>query len=130
MSFFLSPSTSFFRHCRHSSRPTISLCHPLRRTSPLLVVLLLRFLSHAGISKPMRRCGMVVDFYASCFLTVSQSSTATTLRWCFALNRLQAGETEPSLCHSRWILAAHGALPELIKGTQESDPSLLHHVII
>ncbi|XP_057759461.1 uncharacterized protein LOC130979920 isoform X4 [Arachis stenosperma] len=30
---------------------------------------------------------MVVDFYASCFLTVSQSSTATTLRWCFALNR-------------------------------------------
>ncbi|XP_072055234.1 uncharacterized protein [Arachis hypogaea] len=28
----------------------ISLCHPLRRTSPLLVILLLRFLSHAGIS--------------------------------------------------------------------------------
>ncbi|XLT13917.1 hypothetical protein HN51_059607 [Arachis hypogaea] len=37
----------------------------------------------------MRRCGMVVDFYASCFLTVSQSSTATTLRWCFALNSLK-----------------------------------------
>ncbi|RYQ85051.1 hypothetical protein Ahy_B10g104532 isoform B [Arachis hypogaea] len=44
--------------------------------------------------------------------------------------RLQAGETEPSLCHSRWILAAHRSLPELMKGTQESDPSLLHHVII
>ncbi|RYQ89065.1 hypothetical protein Ahy_B09g095908 isoform A [Arachis hypogaea] len=86
MSFFLSPSTSFFHRCRYSSRCMISLCHPLRCTSSLLVVLLLRFLSHAGISKLMRRCGMVVGFYASCFLTVSQSSTATTLRWCFSLN--------------------------------------------
>ncbi|XLU35082.1 hypothetical protein S245_071148, partial [Arachis hypogaea] len=53
------------------------------------------FLSHAGISKPMRRCGMVVDFYASCFLTVSQSSTATTLRWCFALNRRDRAKPLP-----------------------------------
>ncbi|XLR04730.1 hypothetical protein S83_070928 [Arachis hypogaea] len=38
---------------------------------------------------------MVVDFYASCFLTVSQSSTATTLRWCFALNRRDRAKPLP-----------------------------------
>ncbi|KAL1359042.1 hypothetical protein AAHE18_04G077800 [Arachis hypogaea] len=108
---------------RRCSPPSISCLRP-KMTNAML------FLLHAGISKLMGRCGMVVGFYASCFLTVSQSSTATTLRWCFALNRLQAGETEPSLCHSRWILAAHWALPELMKGTQESEISLLHHVII
>ncbi|RYQ85050.1 hypothetical protein Ahy_B10g104532 isoform D [Arachis hypogaea] len=43
--------------------------------------------------------------------------------------RLQAGETEPSLCHSRWILAAHRSLPELMKGTQESDPRLVKLLI-
>ncbi|RYR66680.1 hypothetical protein Ahy_A03g012734 [Arachis hypogaea] len=80
MSFFLSPSTSFFRHCHHGSRRR-SLCHPLRRTSPLLVIL---------------HCGMVVSFYASCFLRVSQSSTATTLRWCFALNRKLADKIAAS----------------------------------
>ncbi|RYQ89066.1 uncharacterized protein LOC107615184 isoform X1 [Arachis ipaensis] len=62
MSFFLSPSTSFFHRCRYSSRCMISLCHPLRCTSSLLVVLLLRFLSHAGISKLM-----VIDVLVSLF---------------------------------------------------------------
>ncbi|RYQ96650.1 hypothetical protein Ahy_B08g092491 isoform B [Arachis hypogaea] len=44
----------------------------------------------------MRSCGMVVGFYASCFLIDSQSSTATTLRWCFALNRKLADEIAAS----------------------------------
>ncbi|QHN96275.1 uncharacterized protein DS421_18g617080 [Arachis hypogaea] len=39
---------------------------------------------------------MVVGFYASCFLIDSQSSTATTLRWCFALNRKLADEIAAS----------------------------------
>ncbi|XP_057725357.1 preprotein translocase subunit SCY1, chloroplastic-like isoform X2 [Arachis stenosperma] len=39
---------------------------------------------------------MVVSFYASCFLTESQSSTATTLRWCFALNRKLADKIAAS----------------------------------
>ncbi|QHO58025.1 Preprotein translocase subunit SCY1 [Arachis hypogaea] len=39
---------------------------------------------------------MVVSFYASCFLRVSQSSTATTLRWCFALNRKLADKIAAS----------------------------------
>ena len=46
------------------------------------------------------------------------------------IHRLQERGTEPSLCHSSWILMVHGALQELTKGTQESVLNLLHHVII